>query len=179
MCNLKRYYQLLSTKLILLHRKIGNKIWVPGTIETGIQPEKMQGIVVLCNCTELQPPGNCSYSSLSGSTGRKPGKGLPPQSRQSAGLFIQSSEPLTRRRVCPPPPPRFRGEGHNRWRDRGWKSPNSDERTYTVVLYIYKCTLCLPPSDKDTKIIASWSFIISWWKLEGEGWGLIWVIERV
>jgi hypothetical protein len=47
-----------------------------------------------------------------------------PQSRQSAKLFLQSSEfwlpqPLTRRRVCPPRPPR------------------SDEGTYTVVLIIY------------------------------------------
>ncbi len=35
------------------------------------------------------------------------------------------------------PPPRFWGEGHTRWRERGWESPNSDERTYTVVLFIY------------------------------------------
>jgi hypothetical protein len=68
-----------------------------------------------------------------------------PQSRQSAKPFLQSSElglpqPLTRRRVCPPPPPpspRFWGEGHIRWRERGWESPNSDEGTFTVVLFIY------------------------------------------
>jgi hypothetical protein len=52
-----------------------------------------------------------------------------PQSRKSAKLFLKSSElglpqPLTRRRVCPPP--RFWGE-----------SPNADEGTYTVVLFIY------------------------------------------
>ncbi len=35
------------------------------------------------------------------------------------------------------PPPRFWGEGHTRWRERGWESPNSDEGTYTVVLFIY------------------------------------------
>jgi hypothetical protein len=63
-----------------------------------------------------------------------------PQSRQSANLFLQSSElglpqPLTRRRMCPPP--RFWGEGHTCWRERGWESPNSDEGTYTVVLLIY------------------------------------------
>ncbi len=29
------------------------------------------------------------------------------------------------------------GEGHTRWRERGWESPNSDEGTYTVVLFIY------------------------------------------
>jgi hypothetical protein len=36
-----------------------------------------------------------------------------------------------------PPPPRSRGEGHTRWRERGWESTNSDEGTYTVVLFIY------------------------------------------
>jgi hypothetical protein len=51
-------------------------------------------------------------------------------SRQSAKLFLQSSElglpqPLTCRRVCPPS--RFWGEGHTRWRERGWESPNSDD----------------------------------------------------
>ncbi len=34
-------------------------------------------------------------------------------------------------------PPRFWGEGHTCWRERGWESPNSDEGTYTVVLFIY------------------------------------------
>ncbi len=33
------------------------------------------------------------------------------------------------------PSPRFWGEGHTR--ERGWESPNSDEGTYTVVLFIY------------------------------------------
>jgi hypothetical protein len=64
------------------------------------------------------------------------------QSRQSAKLFLQSSElgllqPLTRRRVCPPTL-WFRGEeGHTRWRKRGCESPNSNEGLYTVVLFIY------------------------------------------
>ncbi len=31
----------------------------------------------------------------------------------------------------------FWGEGHTRWLERGWESPNSHEGTYTVVLYIY------------------------------------------
>ncbi len=62
------------------------------------------------------------------------------QSWQSAKLFLQSSElglhrPLTRRRVSPPS--LVPGEGHTRWRERGWESPNSDEGTYTVVLFIY------------------------------------------
>ncbi len=37
-----------------------------------------------------------------------------------------------------PPPPGSGGEGHSRWRERGWESPDSDERTCTVVvLFIY------------------------------------------
>ncbi len=35
------------------------------------------------------------------------------------------------------PPFWFRGEGHTRWRERVWESHNSDEGTYTVVLFIY------------------------------------------
>jgi hypothetical protein len=43
---------------------------------------------------------------------------LPAQSRQSAKLFLKSSElglpqPLTRRRVCPLPPPVLGGRGHS------------------------------------------------------------------
>ncbi len=34
------------------------------------------------------------------------------------------------------PPPVVPGEGHTRWQERGWESPNSDEGTYTVVLFI-------------------------------------------
>jgi hypothetical protein len=56
-------------------------------------------------------------------------------------FFLQSSElglpqPRTRRRVCPHPL-WFRGEGHIRWRERGWESRNSDEGTYTVVLCMH------------------------------------------
>jgi hypothetical protein len=63
-----------------------------------------------------------------------------PQSRQSAMLFLQSSElglpqPLNPWGVCPSP--RFGGEGHTRWRERGWESPNSDEGTHTVILFIF------------------------------------------
>jgi hypothetical protein len=62
--------------------------------------------------------------------------------RQSAKPFLQSSklglpQPLTRKRVSPPPPAWFWGEGHTRWRERGWESPNSDEGTYIVVLFIF------------------------------------------
>ncbi len=34
---------------------------------------------------------------------------------------------------CAPPPC---GAGHTRWRERGWERPNSNEGTYTVVLFI-------------------------------------------
>ncbi len=36
------------------------------------------------------------------------------------------------------PPARFCGEGHTRWREIGWESPNSDEGTYTVVRTLLK-----------------------------------------
>ncbi len=61
---------------------------------------------------------------------------LTAQSRQSAKLFLQSLElglpqPLTSRRVCPPP---FGSGGgaHSLAGELG--GPNSDEGTYTVVL---------------------------------------------
>ncbi len=37
-----------------------------------------------------------------------------------------------------PPHLLVRGGGHTRLRLKGWGSPNSNEGTYTVVLYIYK-----------------------------------------
>ncbi len=65
-----------------------------------------------------------------------------PQSRQSAKLYLKSSElglpnPLSRRRMCPPTL-WSRGGGHTRLRERVWGSLNSDEGTYTIVLCIYK-----------------------------------------
>ncbi len=39
------------------------------------------------------------------------------------GLF----HPLSRQRVCPPPPGTKGGMGHTRLRVRGWESPNSDD----------------------------------------------------
>ncbi len=66
------------------------------------------------------------------------------QSRQSAKLFLLSSE-----LGLPHPSPAgecaplwFGVEGHTRWREKGWESPNSDEGTYTVVLFIYIYVLC-------------------------------------
>jgi hypothetical protein len=65
-----------------------------------------------------------------------------PQSRQSAKLFLKSSElglplPLNAKAGVPSPL-RFcvEGQGHTRCRERGWESPNSDEGTHTVVLFI-------------------------------------------
>jgi hypothetical protein len=58
-------------------------------------------------------------------------------------VFLQSSElglphPFSRRRACPPTL-WSGGEGTLACgRGVGWGSPNSDEVTYTVVLYIYK-----------------------------------------
>ncbi len=48
-------------------------------------------------------------------------RGVATQSRQSAKLFLQSAH----------------SEGHTRWLERGWESPNSDEGTYNVVLIKY------------------------------------------
>ena len=50
------------------------------------------------------------------------------------------------------PSPRFWGEGYTRWRERGWKSPNSDEGTFTVVLFIYTYFV---PRDLN-EIVRSW-----------------------
>ncbi len=47
-----------------------------------------------------------------------------------------------------PPTLWFRGEGHTRWWERGRESFNSNEETYTVVLYIYVCTLWSNPSQE-------------------------------
>jgi hypothetical protein len=131
---------------------------------------------------------------------------IPTQSaRQSDKLFLQSSElglpqPLTRKRVCPPPLPGtptplpgfllgqgscspvlhgyirvaqsgerggsvrhwiprpyvrtvrgepapllwLEGEGHTRWRERGWESPNSTTREHALWYSLYMSTLCIP-----------------------------------
>jgi hypothetical protein len=65
-------------------------------------------------------------------------------SRQCAKLIFQSSElgppnPSPTGECAPLPP--VLGEGHTRWRERGWESPNSDER-HTLWYYFvqYLCT---------------------------------------
>ncbi len=65
-----------------------------------------------------------------------------PQSRQSAKRFSSrwnwdSPTPLAAGE-CVPPHPLVRGGGHTHLRLKGWGSPNSNQGTYTVVLYIYK-----------------------------------------
>ncbi len=63
------------------------------------------------------------------------------QSRQSAKRFSSrrnwdSPTPLAAGKCAPPP---FgTGGGHTGLRLKGWGSPNSNEGTFTVVLYIYK-----------------------------------------
>jgi hypothetical protein len=39
-------------------------------------------------------------------------------------------------------PPLAPGEGHTRWRERGWESPSSNAETYTVVGTLYIYILC-------------------------------------
>ncbi len=68
------------------------------------------------------------------------------QSRQSAKLFLQSSElglpqPLTRRRVCSPTP-RFWGEGHTRWR-RGVGRVPIPTKGQTLWYSLDICTSCI------------------------------------
>jgi hypothetical protein len=65
-----------------------------------------------------------------------------PQGRQSARRFFSrwnwdSPTPLAAGK-CAPPPTLWYGGEHTRWRLKGWGSPNSNEGTHTVVLYIYK-----------------------------------------
>ncbi len=102
--------------------------------------------------------------------------------------------------VCDPTPPRFWGEGHTRWRERGWGSPNSDEGTYAVVLLIYIycvaegvgegaipnavflnyfCSMVKrispgappPPPPTHQETRESWSGGMDWWGGGGEGAG--------
>jgi hypothetical protein len=64
-----------------------------------------------------------------------------PSSRQSAIDFSPvvgiGTPPTPHPQASVPPPLWYRVEGHTRWRERGWESPDSDEGTYTVVLCTY------------------------------------------
>ncbi len=69
-----------------------------------------------------------------------------PQSRQSAKLFLKSSElgpnPSPAGECSPSPQNRGGGGGHTRWRERGWESPNFDEEIHCGTLYIYVLCVC-------------------------------------
>ncbi len=58
-----------------------------------------------------------------------------------------------------PPPLWFRGERHIRRRERGWKSPNSNEGTYTVVLSIYMYFVGSMEDDREDPGLSSVSII--------------------
>jgi hypothetical protein len=80
---------------------------------------------------------------------------------------------------CGPPPFGSGGEGHTRWRERGWESPNSNEGTYTVVYSLYvRTVLCglntlqtrpplAPPPPctvrKSTHLIVSMVYSVQCW----------------
>ncbi len=96
-------------------------------------------------------PGGGAGAATSGYMARPPtvpparppqsgSQGVAPQSGQSAELFLKSSQlglpqSVTRRRVCPPPP--VLGGGAHTLAREGLGSPNSNEGTYTLVLFIY------------------------------------------
>ncbi len=57
--------------------------------------------------------------------------------------------PTPRQQASVPPPPLVGREGHTRWREKGWQSPNSDEGTFTCgTLFIYVlCGLSYRPAN--------------------------------
>jgi hypothetical protein len=61
------------------------------------------------------------------------------QSWQSASFspVVEIGTPPTPHPQASVPPFPSGGEGHTSWREREWESPNSDEGTYTVVLFTY------------------------------------------
>jgi hypothetical protein len=70
-----------------------------------------------------------SYTSLAG---RQPAIRLPAFTGKHRVGRVLSFFCSRQNWDCPNPSP-----AHARWRERGWESPNSDDRTYTVVLFIY------------------------------------------
>jgi hypothetical protein len=88
---------------------------------------------------EMDHPEHCSTCFLASCAFSLCKVQFQSQSRQSAKLFLKSSE-LDSPNPSPAgecAPPRFWGEEHTRWRERSWEGPNS-EGTYTVVLFIYR-----------------------------------------
>ncbi len=84
--------------------------------------------------------GFCKTQSSSATSTSSP---IGTQSRQSAKLFLQSSElglpqPLTRRRVCPPALVHGRGLLHTRLGERGSQFRRGDRHCSTLgILYMY------------------------------------------
>jgi hypothetical protein len=114
----------------------------------GPPPERGASSAYYCSGVKRPPAGQGASSAYScSSSGHLPS--VPPPDRsechQGTGhqkdtiMFIMSTcHRLGRVLSCSPDLPLWFGEeGHTRWRKKGWESPNSDEGTYTVVLYIY------------------------------------------
>jgi hypothetical protein len=64
---------------------------------------------------------------------------------------IGTPHPLSRKRVCTPPPPQPKEGEHTRLRVRGWGSPNSDDWRKSLALYLsvgihytYRSTVYMP-----------------------------------
>ncbi len=70
--------------------------------------------------------------------------------------------------MCPPPPSPGGGI-HSPWRERCWERPNSDERTYAVVLFIFTFFVVYPHALTDTNFDPSQLSLDSTFR----GWGLL------
>jgi hypothetical protein len=73
------------------------------------------------------------------------------QSRQSPKRFSSRWNWDSPTPLAPPPPLVRGGRAHSlaALRLKGWGSPNSNEGTYTVVLYIYKYFVCAVNQDQN------------------------------
>jgi hypothetical protein len=114
-----------------------------------------------CRCSCRCPPAS-RIPGLAGSvrTSRPGSPSWPPypatQSRQSARLFLQSSElglshPAGEFATHPP----VLGGGAHSPAGEGWESPNSDEVTYTMVLCSLQYRTTLKINRKNTRILRS------------------------
>ncbi len=59
-------------------------------------------------------------------------------------VFGIGTPPTPHPQASVPPPPRFCGEGHTRWRERGWESPIRRGDIHCGTLYIYVLCGVLP-----------------------------------